>query len=227
MRSKAWDTLEKDGCIAIWGPLSKQKHLKRNQLIANCKKIDIASWKEEIDMYNDIIEAIQKGLNNPQQKKRRKRNLHRWYSFKRHLSRRHQCGSSQRRLPPIFPSILYRTQNAKKTNWTHRKTVDSFWTTSMPSIKSSLTGQNLLPSCPTLKNPGSTSQTILPTALLSLSNVHVNLRMQLSSLTNYQKLNTRTKFQSLKIGLDLSTMFLPYQNSTSCFQCQNLKWCRF
>ena len=35
----------------------------------NCKKIDIASWKEEIDMYNDIIEAIQKGLYNPQQKR--------------------------------------------------------------------------------------------------------------------------------------------------------------
>ena len=62
MRSKAWDTLEKDGCIAIQGPLSKQKHPKKNQLIANCKKINIASWKEEIDMYNDIIEAIQKGL---------------------------------------------------------------------------------------------------------------------------------------------------------------------
>ena len=61
MRSKAWDTLEKDGCIAIQGPLSKQKHLKRNQLIVNCKKIDIASWKEEIDMYNDVIEAFKKG----------------------------------------------------------------------------------------------------------------------------------------------------------------------
>ena len=74
MRSKAWGTLEKDGCIAIQGPLLKQKHPKRNQLIVNCKKIDIVSWKEEIDMYNDIIEAIQKGsiiLN----KKRRKRNL--------------------------------------------------------------------------------------------------------------------------------------------------------
>ena len=80
---------------------------------------------------------------------------------------------------------------------------------------------------PTLKNPGSTPQTILSTALLSLGNAHVNLWMQLSSLMNYQKLNTRTKFWSLKIGLDLSTMFLPYRNSTSCFRCQNLKWCRF
>ena len=68
-RSKAWDALEKDGRIANRDALSKQTHSRRKQLATNCKNIKKELWKEEIDMYEDIIKAIQKGLYNGKQNK--------------------------------------------------------------------------------------------------------------------------------------------------------------
>lgn len=61
-RSQAWEKLEKDGCLANRQILEKQADKRRNQLIKRIKEIKPDSWKEEIDMYPDIIEAIQKGL---------------------------------------------------------------------------------------------------------------------------------------------------------------------
>ena len=140
-------------------------------------------------MYNDIIEAIQKGLYNPQQKRGENEifvvDTHSKGTFHMDISVAHH---KDNRL--LYFLLYFIKLKCQKTDWTHQRTADSFWTTSMPSIKSSLTGRNLLPSCPTLKNPGSTLQTILSTALLSIGNAHVNLWMRLSSLTNYQKLNT-------------------------------------
>jgi hypothetical protein len=61
-RSQAWENLEKDGCIANRQILEKQAHKRRNQLNKSFKDVDKSSWKEEIDMYPDIIAAIHEGL---------------------------------------------------------------------------------------------------------------------------------------------------------------------
>jgi hypothetical protein len=61
-RSQAWDTLVKEGAIQPRQSLEEQVHPRKIQLVERFADIDSSAWNEEIDMYADIIEAIDEGL---------------------------------------------------------------------------------------------------------------------------------------------------------------------
>jgi hypothetical protein len=61
-RSQAWETLVKEKAIKHRKSIAKQSHQRKDQLVNCFAAIDSSSWNEEIDMYADIIKAIDKGL---------------------------------------------------------------------------------------------------------------------------------------------------------------------
>lgn len=61
-RSQAWDALINKGAIKHRQSIEEQPHQRRIQLVECFSTIDSNLWNEEIDMYEDIIKAIHKGL---------------------------------------------------------------------------------------------------------------------------------------------------------------------
>ena len=61
-RSQAWNTLVNEGAIDKRQNIGEQGHKRKIQLVDCFNAIDPRLWNEEIDMYPDIIKAIDEGL---------------------------------------------------------------------------------------------------------------------------------------------------------------------
>ena len=61
-RSQAWDKLTKDGLANTPCMMQEQNHERKNHLMQYFNNMNPSLWKEENDMYEDIINAIRKGL---------------------------------------------------------------------------------------------------------------------------------------------------------------------
>jgi len=61
-RSKLWHSLEKDGIVRDGPQVEKEESPKTEQLSAQFSGIGTSMWKEEVDMYEDIIDALKSRL---------------------------------------------------------------------------------------------------------------------------------------------------------------------